>query len=62
MNKGEHLIYDHVFKVCVNDGFTQRDSEQGGAEAVRIFRRNTPAKKAIKQAIATCKKLNKRVQ
>ena len=30
MTKAEHLIYDHVFKALVNDGFQQAHAEQGG--------------------------------
>lgn len=60
MTKAEHLIYDHVFKTLVNDGYQQSHAEQGGASAVRAYRRNTPHKVAIKQAVAQCKKAHKR--
>ncbi len=61
-DKAEQLIYDHVFKELVNDGFQQSHAEQAGAAALRSYRRNTNHKNAIKQAIAQCKKAHKRVE
>lgn len=60
-DKAEDLIYDHVFKELVNDGFQQAHAEQGGAAAVRNYRRNVTHKNAIKKAIADCRKAHKRV-
>jgi len=62
MNKAEDLIYFHVFKELVNDGFQQAHAEQAGAAAVRHYRRNKPHKKAIQRAVADCKKAHKRVE
>lgn len=61
-DKAENLIYDHVFKTLINDGFQQAHAEQAGATAIRLYRRNTTHKNAIKQAIAQCKKAHKKVK
>jgi len=61
-DKAEELIYNHVFKELVNDGFQQQHAEQAGATALRLYRRNTSHKSAIKQAVAECKKAHKRVK
>lgn len=61
-DKAEQLIYDHVFKELVNEGFQQSHAEQAGAAALRFYRRNTPHQKSIKQAIAQCKKAHKKVE
>ena len=60
-DKAEELIYSHVFKELVNDGFQQVHAEQAGAAALRHYRRNTPHQKAIKKAIADCRKAHKKV-
>lgn len=61
-DKAEQLIYNHVFKELVNDGFQQCHAEQAGAAALRLYRRNTRHQNAIKQAIAQCNKAHKRVE
>ena len=33
MTKAEDLIYNHVFKTLVNDGYQQAHSEQGGGSS-----------------------------
>ena len=58
--KAENLIYEHVFKTLVNDGFQQSHSEQAPASAIRLYRRNVRHKDAIKRSIAECKKSHKR--
>lgn len=60
-DKAENLIYDHVFKTLVNDDYQQAHAEQAGAMAIRLYRRNTTHKNAIKRAIAECKKAHKKV-
>ena len=60
-DQAEDLIYNHVFKELVNDGFTARHSEQAGAAAIRFYRRNMKHKDAIKRSIAECKKAHKRI-
>ena len=60
-DKAEQLIYDHVFKELVNDGYQQSHAEQAGAAALRSYRRHTTHKNAIKQAIAACRKAHKKV-
>lgn len=32
MTKAEHLIYDHVFKTLISDGYQQAHAEQGGPQ------------------------------
>ncbi len=61
MSKIDDLIYDHVFKELINDGFQQAHAEQAGASALRHHHRNTPHKEAIKLAITNCKKAHKRI-
>lgn len=58
----EDLIYNHVFKELINDGYRQDHAEQAGATAIRKYRRNTPHKNAIKYALAECRKAHKRVK
>lgn len=61
-NAAEDLIYDHVFKELINDGYRQDHAEQAGAACIRKYRRNTTHKKAIEQALAECRKAHKRVK
>ncbi len=61
-DQAENLIYNHVFRGLVNDGFQERHAEQAGASAIRMYRRSTPHKEAIKKALAECKKAHKRTK
>lgn len=55
----QDLIYDEAFKRLNKLGFAQRDCEEGGAEAVRMYRRNVKAFDAIERAIQQKKKAKK---
>lgn len=53
------IIYDCVFKELINNGHQQRDAGYAAAEAVRLYRHNTPHKKAIEKALKQAKETYK---
>jgi hypothetical protein len=55
MNQSD-VLYNHVFKEFISLGFSDRDSGEVAALAVRLWRRNTPHKEAIKRALSDGKK------
>ena len=57
--KASDLLYNHVFKELITLGFTQAHSEEGGAKAVRLWRRGTKHQDATARAIRECKKAHK---
>lgn len=61
-DKAYNIIYDHVFKTLVNDGFQESYAEEGAAGAVRRYRRGSTHKIAIKDAINLCKKSHPRTK
>jgi len=53
----QDLVYKQAFDDLIKSGYSQRDAETAGAEAVRLWRRNTKANDAISQAIRNTKKV-----
>lgn len=60
--KASDIIYDHVFKQLCAEGYRSEHAAQAGSAAIRKHRRNQTANKAIKDAIAECKKAHKKVK
>lgn len=53
----QDLVYKQAFDDLIKSGYSQRDAETAGAEAVRLFRRNMTAREAVSQAISKTKKV-----
>jgi len=60
-NQAEDLIYNHVVKELVADGFKRVNAEDAGDKAVTLYHRNTMHEDAIRQAVEWCKQTHKRV-
>ena len=59
---GEDMIRNHVRSEFLKLGYSERDSNEVAANAIRKFRRNTNNKIAIADAIKEGKKFYKRVK
>jgi hypothetical protein len=57
MPSPQDLVYKQAFDQMIKAGFGNRDAETAGAEAVRLWRRNTKAVDAIQTAVAKQKKI-----
>lgn len=49
------LIYDHVFKLLMKDGLTQKEAGDYAARAVHFYKHGVTHKDAIKKVLAECK-------
>lgn len=58
----QDLLYKSVFSQFMALGYSDRDSGVVASEAVRLWRRNTPHKKAIELAMAQGKKTHKKIK
>jgi len=56
------LIRNHVRSEFLKLGYSERDANEVAANAIRKYRRNTPNKKAIAEALADGKRLYKKVK
>jgi len=61
MPSPQDLVYKQAFDLMTKAGYGQRDAETAGAEAVRMWRRNTKATDAIAKAVAKQKQLGVKV-
>jgi hypothetical protein len=57
MPSPQDLVYKQAFDDLIKSGYSHRDAEAAGAEAVRLWRRNTTAREAVSQAIIKTKKV-----
>ncbi len=57
MPSPQDLVYKQAFDQMIKAGFGGRDAETAGAEAVRLWRRNTKATDAVAKAVAAQKKV-----
>jgi len=58
----EELILSHSRSEFLKMGYSERDANEVAANALRKYRRNTPHKHAIKDAIADGKRLYVKVK
>jgi len=54
------FVYQQAFKKFMDLGYNDLESGECGAEAVRLYRRNTRAVVAIEEAVKSKKKLYKK--
>lgn len=58
----EDIIRNHTRSEFLKQGYSERDSNEVAANAIRKFRRNTNNKKAISEALAEGKRFYKKVK
>jgi hypothetical protein len=54
----QDLVYKQAFDQVIQSGLSQRDAEGAGAEAVRRWRRNTPAIEAVAESVRQAKRIS----
>ena len=58
----EDMIRSHVRGAFLKSGYSEREANEVAENAIRKYRRNTPHKKAMQEALADGKRLYKKAK